>query len=177
MRWLPLILICLLVYIESVLFVWIASEVGVLLTLLLVILTSCLGVSLVRNQGIKNFISMQQKLVVGENPAEEAVKSVSLVIAGFLLILPGFFTDFLGLLLLLAPVQKLLTAKLLPHIKFYRPNTFYGSGNYDGGYGHNGQTFEGEYERRQDGASRISDDQKSTEQKHYGEPGSERNKK
>ncbi|MBE8596578.1 FxsA family protein [Xenorhabdus sp. BG5] len=180
MRWLPLILICLLVYIESVLFVRIASEIGVLLTLLLVILTSCLGVSLVRNQGIKNFISMQQKITVGESPAEEAVKSVSLVIAGFLLILPGFFTDFLGLLLLLSPVQKVLTAKLLPHIQFYRPNTFYGSGNngnHHGGYGQSGQTFEGEYERRQDGASRISDDQKSAEQKHYGESDSERNKK
>ncbi|CAM3882644.1 FxsA family protein [Xenorhabdus thuongxuanensis] len=177
MRWLPLILICLLVYIESVLFVRIASEVGVLLTLLLVILTSCLGVSLVRNQGIKNFISMQQKLAAGESPAEEAVKSVSLVMAGFLLILPGFFTDFLGLLLLLSPVQKLLTAKLLPHIKFYRPNAFYGSGNHGGGYGQNGQTFEGEYERRQDDASRTLDDQKSAGQKNYGESGSERNKK
>ncbi|KLU16927.1 MULTISPECIES: FxsA family protein [Xenorhabdus] len=180
MRWLPLILICLLVYIESVLFVRIASEIGVLLTLLLVILTSCLGVSLVRNQGIKNFISMKQKLAAGESPAEEAVKSVSLVMAGFLLILPGFFTDFLGLLLLLSPVQKFLTAKLLPHIKFYRPNTFYGSGNYshhNGGSGQNGQTFEGEYERRQDGDSRISNDKKSAEQKHYGESGSERNKK
>nr|WP_223281567.1 FxsA family protein [Xenorhabdus griffiniae] len=161
-----------MVYIESVLFVRIASEVGVLLTLLLVILTSCLGVSLVRNQGIKNFLSMQQKLAAGESPAEEAVKSVSLVIAGFLLILPGFFTDFLGLLLLLSPVQKLLTAKLLPHIKVYRPNTFYGSGNHHGGYGQNGQTFEGEYERRQDDASRISDDQKNC-----GESDSERNKK
>ncbi|OKP01641.1 FxsA family protein [Xenorhabdus eapokensis] len=177
MRWLPLIFICLLVYIESVLFVRIASEVGVLLTLLLVILTSCLGVSLVRNQGIKNFISMQQKLAAGESPAQEAVKSVSLVMAGFLLILPGFFTDFLGLLLLLSPVQKLLTAKLLPHIKFYRPNTFYGSGNHEGGYGQNGQTFEGEYERRQDDASHTLDDQKSAEQKNYGESGHERNKK
>ncbi|OTA18214.1 exclusion suppressor FxsA [Xenorhabdus vietnamensis] len=186
MRWLPLILICLLVYIESVLFVRIASEVGVLLTLLLVILTSCLGVSLVRNQGIKNFMSMQQKLAAGESPAEEAVKSVSLVMAGFLLILPGFFTDFLGLLLLLTPVQKLLTMKLLPHIKFYRPNTFgssnygssnYGSGNHAGGYSQNGQTFEGEYERRKDGASYTLDEQKPGDQRNHGEHGSEHNKK
>ncbi|MDC9589853.1 FxsA family protein [Xenorhabdus sp. XENO-10] len=177
MRWLPLILICLLVYIESVLFVRVASEVGVLLTLLLVILTSCLGVSLVRNQGIKNFMSMQQKIAAGESPAEEAVKSVSLVIAGFLLILPGFFTDFLGLLLLLSPVQKLLTAKLLPHINFYRPNTFYGSGKHASGYGQNGQTFEGEYERRQDGSPYTLDDQKSGEQKNHDDQGSEHNKK
>nr|WP_222942837.1 FxsA family protein [Xenorhabdus sp. PB62.4] len=165
-----------LVYIESVLFVRIASEVGVLLTLLLVILTSCLGVSLVRNQGIKNFMSMQQKIAAGESPAEEAIKSVSLVIAGFLLIVPGFFTDFLGLLLLLPPVQKLLTAKLLPHINFYRPNAFYGSNNHSSSH-QNGQTFEGEYERRQDDASYTLGDQKPDDQKNHDESGSEHNKK
>ncbi|PHM23443.1 FxsA family protein [Xenorhabdus budapestensis] len=175
MRWLPLILICLLVYIESVLFVRIASEVGVLLTLLLVVLTSCVGVSLVRNQGIKNFMSMQQKIAAGESPATEAVKSVSLVIAGFLLILPGFFTDFLGLLLLLSPVQKLLTAKLLSHITFYRPNV-------RGGYGQDGdhgQTFEGEYQRRQDDASYTitRDDQKHGDQKRHDEHDDSHNKK
>ncbi|MBC8945030.1 MULTISPECIES: FxsA family protein [Xenorhabdus] len=165
MRWLPLILICLLVYIESVLFVRIASEVGVLLTLLLVVLTSCVGVSLVRNQGIKNFMTMQQKIAAGESPAVEAVKSVSLVMAGFLLILPGFFTDFLGLLLLLSPVQKLLTAKLLPHINFYRPNVRGRDGQDNG----RGQTFEGEYQRKQDDASYTitRDDQKHDDQKRH----------
>nr|WP_232370179.1 FxsA family protein [Xenorhabdus lircayensis] len=170
-----------LVYIESVLFVRIASEIGVLLTLLLVILTSCLGISLVRNQGIKNFMSMQQKLTAGESPAEEAIKSVSLVIAGFLLILPGFFTDFLGLLLLLSPVQKLLTAKLLSHITFYRPNIFNGSNNHGsssgGSHGQNGQTFEGEYERRQDNASHTLDSQQPDEQKNHDEHGSGHNKR
>ncbi|SUH40288.1 suppresses F exclusion of bacteriophage T7 [Salmonella enterica subsp. enterica] len=48
------------------------------------------------------------------------IKSVSLIIAGLLLLLPGFFTDFLGLLLLLPPVQKHLTLKLLPHLRFSR---------------------------------------------------------
>ncbi len=47
------------------------------------------------------------------------IKSVSLIIAGLLLLLPGFFTDFLGLLLLLPPVQKHLTVKLMPHLRFF----------------------------------------------------------
>lgn len=74
--------------------------------------------SLVRNQGFKNFVLMQQKMAAGENPAAEMIKSVSLIIAGLLLLLPGFFTDFLGLLLLLPPVQKHLTVKLMPHLRF-----------------------------------------------------------
>lgn len=59
-------------------------------------------------------------MAAGENPAAEMIKSVSLIIAGLLLLLPGFFTDFLGLLLLLPPVQKHLTVKLMPHLRFSR---------------------------------------------------------
>uniref|UniRef100_UPI0036DB468D FxsA family protein n=1 Tax=Photorhabdus sp. RM322S TaxID=3342825 RepID=UPI0036DB468D len=154
MRWLPLILIFLLVYIESTLFVRVASELGVLLTLLLVLFTSCVGISLVRNQGMKNFIQIQQKLVAGESPAAEMVKSVSLLLAGFLLLCPGFFTDFLGLLLLLPPVQKTLMMKLMPHINFYRPHN-------SGGFRRDNNTFEGEYERKQDDPSRKLNDPKS----------------
>ncbi len=58
-------------------------------------------------------------MAAGESPAAEMIKSVSLIIAGLLLVLPGFFTDFLGLLLLLPPVQKHLTMKLLPHLRFF----------------------------------------------------------
>lgn len=121
MRWLPLLLIFLLAYIEISLFIKVAAVLGVAVTLLLVVFTSCVGISLVRNQGMKTFVQMQQKLAAGESPAAEMVKSVSLVLAGFLLLVPGFFTDFLGLLLLLPPVQKTLTLKLMPHLSVYRP--------------------------------------------------------
>ncbi|PVZ89120.1 membrane protein FxsA [Serratia sp. S1B] len=145
MRWLPLFLIFLLVYIEISLFIKVAAVLGVLTTLLLVLFTSCVGVSLVRNQGVKTFVQMQQKLAVGESPAAEMVKSVSLVLAGFLLLIPGFFTDFLGLLLLLPPVQKLLTLKLMPHLSIYRSNGWGQSGG-----AANGNTFEGEFQRKND---------------------------
>lgn len=144
MRWLPLFLIFLLVYIEISLFIKVAAVLGVLTTLLLVLFTSCVGVSLVRNQGVKTFVQMQQKLAVGESPAAEMVKSVSLVLAGFLLLIPGFFTDFLGLLLLLPPVQKLLTLKLMPHLSIYRTG-----GSQNGGAA-NGNTFDGEFQRKND---------------------------
>jgi UPF0716 protein FxsA len=108
------------VYIEISIFIQVAHVLGVLLTLILVIFSSVVGMSLVRNQGFKNFLLMQQKMAAGESPAAEMIKSVSLIIAGLLLLLPGFFTDFLGLLLLLPPVQKHLTMKLMPHLRFSR---------------------------------------------------------
>ena len=54
------------------------------------------------------------------SPAAEMIKSVSLIIAGLLLILPRAFTDFSACCLLLPPVQKHLTMKLLPHLRFSR---------------------------------------------------------
>lgn len=149
MRWLPLILICLLIYIEAVIFVHVASAIGVFMTLVLVVLTSCLGVSLVRNQGMRNLSLIQQKIQAGESPAAEMIKSVSLVLAGILLVLPGFFTDFLGLLLLLPPVQKLLVSRVLPFIRVYQPWTNPFAGN----AANRGNVYEGEFERRGDTSS------------------------
>lgn len=150
MRWLPFIAIFLYVYIEISIFIQVAHVLGVLLTLVLVIFTSVIGMSLVRNRGFKNFVLMQQKMAAGENPAAEMIKSVSLIIAGLLLLLPGFFTDFLGLLLLLPPVQKHLTVKLMPHLRFSRMP----GGGFSAGTG-GGNTFDGEYQRKDDDRDRL----------------------
>ena len=150
MRWIPLLAVFLYVYIEISIFIQVAHVMGVLMTLILVIFTSVIGMSLVRNQGFKNFLLMQQKMAAGESPAEEMIKSVSLIIAGLLLLLPGFFTDFLGLLLLLPPVQKHLTMKLLPHLRFSRMP----GGGFSAGTG-GGDTFDGEFQRKDDERDRI----------------------
>ncbi|MGV3344511.1 FxsA family protein [Enterobacteriaceae bacterium LUAb1] len=137
MRWLPLMVLFVLAWIEISLFIQVAQILGVFVTLILVIFSSVAGISLVKNQGINNFILMQEKIASGESPAAEMVKSVSLVIAGFLLLIPGFFTDFLGLLLLLPSVQKLLTLRLMPHLRGWKA-----------GRSTQGNVFEGEFERR-----------------------------
>jgi len=151
-RWIPLIAIFLYVYIEISIFIQVAHVLGVFLTLMLVIFTSIIGMSLIRNQGFKNFLLMQQKMQAGESPAAEMIKSVSLIISGLLLVIPGFFTDFLGLLLLLPPVQKHLTLKLMPHLRFARTP---GGGFTSPDVG--GDTFEGEYQRKDERPERLED--------------------
>lgn len=151
MRWIPLLALFLYVYIEMTIFIQVAHVFGVLLTLMLVIFTSVIGMSLVRNQGFRNLILMQQKIAAGESTAAEMIKSVSLILAGGLLLLPGFFTDFLGLLLLLPPVQKLITLRLLPYLRFSRAPGGFGPG------GENGQTYDGEFQRKGDTSSRLED--------------------
>ncbi|ACR67619.1 membrane protein FxsA [Edwardsiella ictaluri] len=155
MRWLPFILIFFYVYIEISIFIKVAAVLGVALTLLLVILTSCLGASLVRNQGMKTLMQMQQKLAMGESPAAEMIKSVSLVMAGLLLLLPGFCTDLLGLLLMLPLVQKRLALKLLPYFRIYRSSGPGDGGGFGGGPGGGGHTFDGEFERKDDDRQRL----------------------
>ncbi|NBB53663.1 FxsA family protein [Pantoea vagans] len=150
-RWIPLLVFFILAWIEISLFIQVAHVMGVLLTMLLVVFTSCIGVSLVKNQGMKNFMLMQEKLARNESPANEMIKSVSLIIAGFLLLLPGFFTDLLGLLLLLPPVQKHLTLKLMPHLRVWRGP---GAGP-DSGY-----TMDGEFERKDSNRLEHHDDHK-----------------
>lgn len=154
MRWIPFIAFFLYIYIEISIFIQVAHGLGVLLTLILVIATSFIGMSLVRNQGFKNLMLMQQKMQMGESPAAEMIKSVSLIIAGLLLIIPGFFTDFLGLLLLLPPVQKHLTLKLLPYLRFGRMGGGFGGG------AAGGETFDGEFQRKEDDRIEYKDDRK-----------------
>ena len=136
MRWIPFIAFFLYVYIEISIFIQVAHVLGVFMTLILVIFSSVVGMSLVRNQGFKNFLLMQQKMAAGESPAAEMIKSVSLII--------------LGLLLLLPPVQKHLTMKLMPHLRFSRMP----GGGFSAGTG-GGETFEGEFQRKDEQRDRL----------------------
>lgn len=71
---------------------------GVLMTLIPVILRLLSVCRWYVTVVLKTFADAT-KMAAGESPAAEMIKSVSLIIAGLLLLLPGFFTDFLGLLL------------------------------------------------------------------------------
>ena len=74
-RWIPFIAFFLYVYIEISIFIQVAHVLGVLLTLILVIFTSVIGMSLVRNQGFKNFLIMQQKMVLYRLPRPSAASA------------------------------------------------------------------------------------------------------
>ncbi|WP_439895707.1 FxsA family protein [Sodalis-like endosymbiont of Proechinophthirus fluctus] len=65
-------------------------------------------------------------------PAGEMIKSVSLLLAGCVL-LPSLFTDFLGLLLLLPPIQHLLTMRLLTYLRLQPSSPSASSETFEGG--------------------------------------------
>jgi len=85
---------------EVMVFIQVGEWLGMGLTIISVIATAAIGVSLLRIQGLKTLQKVQQKTAQGEIPGQELVEGVLLLIAGALLLTPGFLTDGLGFLIL-----------------------------------------------------------------------------
>jgi UPF0716 protein FxsA len=79
------------------------------MTLAIVVGTAVFGIWLIRSQGERAQRDLKTALQARRNPARAFASDVLTVVAGALLVLPGFFTDICGLLLLLPPVQHALT--------------------------------------------------------------------
>lgn len=98
----------LLPIIEIALFVVIGGEIGVSATLLWVILSAVIGIALLRHEGREAALDIQQSLQQMRDPARPIGDRTLKMLGSFLLILPGFLTDFLGILLLIPPLRHLL---------------------------------------------------------------------
>ncbi|WP_337267751.1 FxsA family protein [Oryzifoliimicrobium ureilyticus] len=86
-------------------FVIVGKVLGLGLTLALVILSFVCGVILLRRQGLDILRQMRTQQRSGQMPGSELLKPVMSVVAALLLIVPGFVTDILALLLLVPAVQ------------------------------------------------------------------------
>jgi UPF0716 protein FxsA len=86
----------------------VGSRIGVWPTVAAVVLTGVLGSILVRSQGFAIVRQARATLNAGRFPAREAFDGLCVVVGGGLLILPGFLSDILGVLLLTPPVRTLL---------------------------------------------------------------------
>ncbi|OJF98376.1 FxsA family protein [Pararhizobium antarcticum] len=91
---------------EIATFVLVGREVGVWTTLLLVLLSGVVGAVLLRVQGLGVMKRLRETTGRGVDPGRELVHGVMIVIAAFLLIIPGFLSDTLGLLLFIPAVRE-----------------------------------------------------------------------
>ena len=103
-----LILIIGIPIIEIYLFIKIGSQIGAFNTILLIIITAVIGVLYVRYEGFNTLKSGISQLVKNELPVYEIISGATLAFAAFLLILPGFATDLLGILLVIPITRKLI---------------------------------------------------------------------
>ena len=103
-----LILIIAIPVIEIYLFIKIGSQIGALATISLIFFTAFVGVLYARYEGFNTLKSAMSQMIKNELPIYEIVSGAALAFAAFLLILPGFATDTLGLLIIFPPTRKFL---------------------------------------------------------------------
>ena len=92
--------------IEIYLLIEIGSMFGALTAVALVILTGFLGAFLARMQGLKTLYRIQESLREGRIPSGELLDALLIVIAGLVLLTPGFLTDSAGFLLLIPATRN-----------------------------------------------------------------------
>ena len=102
-----LIFIC-LPAIEIYFMIKVGAEVGALNTIGLVFLTAIIGVYFAKLQGIQTLKSGMINLYQNKIPIYEVISGASIALAALLLIVPGFFTDVIGFLLLIPFTRKIL---------------------------------------------------------------------
>ena len=90
----------------------VGSWLGVFPTIALLLLVSALGAVLVKREGLRVLRRMQEQVAAGNMPSNELLDAVCLLLAGVLLLVPGFVTDAVGLLLLLPPFRLVLRGYL-----------------------------------------------------------------
>ncbi len=103
---------------EIYVLIQVGGLIGALPTVALVVFTAVLGAALIRIQGLATLARVRQALDRGELPAVDILEGVCLLVAGALLLTPGFVTDSVGFTLLVprlrrAVIRRLLSAGLL----------------------------------------------------------------
>ncbi len=98
--------------IEIYLFIKIGSYIGAFNTISLILVTAIIGIIYARYEGFNTLKSGMSQLIKNQIPIYEIISGAVLAFAAVLLILPGFATDIIGLLLIFPPTRKLLLRKV-----------------------------------------------------------------
>lgn len=125
--------------IEIAVFIQVGGEIGLGPTIGIVILTAIFGTWLLRQQGLSVLFRIRENLEANRVPIQELFDGVCLVVAGALLLTPGFVTDALGFFLFVPPFRRILAAaiaaRMLANADVRYTHTHYSSGTSPRGAG------------------------------------------
>ncbi len=138
---------------EIYLLIEVGSVIGAFSTVLAVVFTAVLGVTLIRIQGFSTLQKAQATMNQGGVPALEIFEGVMLLFAAVCLLIPGFFTDTIGFLLLIPPLRRFLASRLM------------GNSSFKSRFNPQGDYLEGEYEELTPEQQHLRN--KTQTQKHY----------
>jgi len=117
---------------EIATFILVGREIGVFSTIGLILLTGVVGVFLLRIQGFGVLRRAQAEIDAGGDPSREIANGAMILVAGILLLLPGFLTDILGVLLFIPPVRaavwRFLKTRINVVTSFGSPSARHGNG-------------------------------------------------
>jgi UPF0716 protein FxsA len=141
------LLFLLIPMVEIYFLIKVGSVIGALPTVFLVVFTAVLGAGLLRIQGFSTVARLRTTLAQGGIPAMELMEGAVLLVAGALLLTPGFVTDAIGFCCLVPPLRRAVIAWALRHYV----NPFNGPQGPGGRPREHGpRTIEGEYRREDD---------------------------
>ena len=107
-----LLLLVIVPIIEIYLFIKVGLYIGAFNTILLILLTAIIGIMYARYEGFNTLRSGMSQLIKNQMPVYEIISGAALAFAALLLILPGFATDLIGLLLIFPFTRKLFFKKV-----------------------------------------------------------------
>ena len=103
-----LLILILLPIIEIYFFVKIGTEIGAFSTILFTLATAFLGIAVIKYQGLSSFMQARQSVMNTNQPGIEIFSNLALFISGAFFLVPGFFTDFIGFLILIPFTRKII---------------------------------------------------------------------
>jgi UPF0716 protein FxsA len=130
---------------EIAVFIEVGGAIGLWPTLALIILTAVLGTWQLRAQGLATLARARSLMERGEMPARELFDGLCLLIAGALLLTPGFITDFMGALLFVPGLRQALRHALGRYLAARTATRVFVDGREVHGRGAGGGTIDGEY--------------------------------
>ena len=98
--------------VEIYVLIQVGHQIGALWTIALLIAVAALGSALLRLQGLATLAHVRAAMARGELPTEAILEGLVLLVAGVLMVTPGFVTDIAGLLCLLPPLRRAIARAL-----------------------------------------------------------------
>ena len=102
-----ILLILLIPIVEIYLFIKIGSQIGAFNTISLILITAIVGLYYAKYEGLNTLRSAINQIVKNEDPIYEIISGAALGFAAILMILPGFLTDVIGLLIIFSCTSKI----------------------------------------------------------------------
>lgn len=147
---------------EIATFMQVGDIIGLWPTLGVILLTAFLGTGLLRYQGMATFNQAQMSLNDGELPLVSVIHGVFLLVAGLLLLTPGFITDAIGFLLFIPPLRLLIAKWAIDKFKKNKQAHFHTNGPAGNRAPHSSASpiIEGEFTVRDEDAERAEEIEK-----------------